>query len=485
MTATEDTDTASLAIDDIRACFEGAVPAVLCTASADGTPNVTYVSRAHQVDDERIAVSNQFLSKTARNIAANPRASLLLIDPLTYDQYRLQLVYERTERRGHVFERLRADVDALAALEGMQDVFHLRAADIFRVVELEQVPPSPTGQAPRQVPAGHRTSPELAAVAELVAHLARCGTLDDLLDAALEGLDRLLGYRHSYLLLADAEGRRLSTFASRGYDGEAIGAEIEVGVGLVGVAAERCQPMRAGNLLQVTKYTRSIRRQFEDSGTPGLSPITALPGLAEAESLLAVPAQAQGELVGVVVVESPEQVAFGPADEQLVGVVAAVVAQAVERLREADEDEPANPIAPSPAATPSIGEAARSGDTGPAPAEATVRFYAVDGSTFLDGDYLIKGVAGRILWSLLGHHAREGRTEFTNKELRLDPSLDLPGFKDNLESRLLLLKRRLDEHGAPIRMVKTGRGRFRLDVAVPIRLEADPAIGDGAPGPVG
>jgi hypothetical protein len=100
-----------------------------------------------------------------------------------------------------------------------------------------------------------------------------------------------------------------------------------------------------------------------------------------------------------------------------------------------------------------------------------VRYFSVDGSTFLDGDYLIKGVAGRVLWLLLGHHQREGRIDFTNKEVRLDPSLELPEFRDNLESRLILLKRRLDERDAPIRIEKTGRGRFRLAVDGELRLE--------------
>jgi adenylate cyclase len=57
-----------LTLRELHLCFEGVIPAVIATASADGVPNVTYLSRVRIVDDDRIALSNQFFSKTARNL---------------------------------------------------------------------------------------------------------------------------------------------------------------------------------------------------------------------------------------------------------------------------------------------------------------------------------------------------------------------------------------------------------------------------------
>jgi adenylate cyclase len=451
-----------ISLADLEVCFEGAVPAVIATASADGTPNITYLSRVCKVDDQRIALSNQFFSKTVRNLSENPRASVLMIDPTTYAQYRLTLVYERTERRGALFERLREDVDAVAALHHMEGVFKLRAADIYRVLHIDRVLSAADrrGEPVISRAALRRTNNEIG-LAELANRIARAPDLDAIVTTTVRGLAELLHFDHSLLLLLDEDGRRLYTIASHGYDTEGVGSEVTVGEGIVGMAAARAAPVRIGNLHQMDRYGRRIRDAFEDAGAITPEHEIPVPGLPGAQSRIAVPALALGQLVAVLMVESRLPVAFNETDEAVLTIVGALVGNAieVERSREAVDDTPA------PRASLPNTEAH-------APTPAThVRFFGVDGSTFLDGDYLIKGVAGRILWSLLGHYSRDGRVEFTNKEVRLDPSLELPDFRDNLDSRLLLLKRRLDERSAPIRIEKTGRGRFRLIVHTALRLD--------------
>lgn len=446
-----------LRVADLHVCFEGAVPAVIATAAADGTPNVTYLSRVRFVDSERVALSNQFFSKTARNLAENPRASILLIDPHTYDEFRLTLVYERTDRRGPVFERLQADIEALQALGGVASVFKLRAADIYRVVDIEPIPKRPLQPDPTDVHAVRDASaPQLA---ELTARLSRCPDLDTLVSATVDGLAELFGYEHSVLLLVDELGTNLYTIASRGYDEQGVGSEVVIGEGIIGMAAARARPIRLGNLRQMVKYGQTVVRTSSAGERAAVQDIP-VPILPKVQSRVAVPAMALGQVVGVLVVESEQLVAFDANDEALLTIVASVVASAIEAERTQDRaaDATARTGAPAPVA--------------PTTSSTHVRFYTSDGSTFVDGDYLIKGVAGRILWCLLRQYEDEGRSDFSNREVRLDPSLELPEFRDNFESRLILLKRRLDERESPVRIEKTGRGRFRVVVETALRLES-------------
>lgn len=306
-------------------------------------------------------------------------------------------------------------------------------------------PPDPTG-----------------ALARLTTRLGRCPDLDTVLSTTVAGLDDLFGYVHSLVLLLDESGERLYTIASHGYPSEGIGSEVRVGEGVIGMAAARAEPMRVGNLGRMLTYARAVRRTHEEHGGEAPGHELALPGLPGAESQVAVPAMVHGLLLGVVAVESDSQLAFGADDEAVLSVVAGLVGAAVELdrlLEEAAADHPPPQSARGPGAAP----AART---------TRVRFFPQDGSTFVDGDYLIKGVAGRILWKLLGQYQHEHRDEFTNREVRLDPTLELPQVRDNFESRLILLKRRLDEHDAPIRIEKTGRGRFRVVVDTALVLES-------------
>ncbi|HEY8613740.1 MAG TPA: pyridoxamine 5'-phosphate oxidase family protein, partial [Roseomonas sp.] len=108
--------TPSLAALD--ACFEGVVPSIICTVAADGTPNISYLSHVARLGEGRVALSNQFFSKTAANLQMNPRAALLVVDPRSGAQYRLDIRYRESIETGSDFDRMDADLRASSAQLG-------------------------------------------------------------------------------------------------------------------------------------------------------------------------------------------------------------------------------------------------------------------------------------------------------------------------------------------------------------------------------
>ena len=191
-------------------------------------------------------------------------------------------------------------------------------------------------------------------------------------------------------------------------------------------------------------------------------PEIPLPGLPDAQSALVIPLCVSDRLVGVLAAESREPMHFAEWHEAYLEVIGNQIALGIVRMldRLSSESEAA---VPENAARLALRRKASSPEPAPGPAK-TVTYYVSDDSVFIDGEYLIRNVPGRILWRLLRQWQSEGRTEFTNRELRLDSSLGLPAVKDNLESRLILLRRRLDEKCPEVRMEPCGRGRFALRV---------------------
>jgi hypothetical protein len=338
----------------------------------------------------------------------------------------------------------------------MSGVFRLRGSDIYRVLEIAAVPGKPL-----PLPPPRRNL--LSALRLCAERMTQVGDLGRLLDDTLAGLAELLDVQHAMVLMLDGSGRRLYTVASRGYPVSGVGSEIAVGCGVIGVAAAERTPIRIMHMSAEYSYGRAIRESIEQAGL-GKSLETAIPfpGLADSRSQLAVPICGGGRLLGVLYVESPEDLRFGYDDEDALVAIAGQLGMAIHVLQQtAESHEEAPPAA--------AGKVAADG------APVTIRHYAADDSVFLGDDYLIKGVAGAIVCKLVRDFLAEGRTEFTNRELRLDPSIRLPDISDNLEARLVLLERRLAERSPSLHIEKTGRGRFRLVVGRPVKLLEMPA----------
>ena len=92
------------------------------------------------VDDHHVAISNQFFTKTVANLAANPLAAVVCVDPQTCYAYKLLVRYERSDDEGEIFETVRRSIDMIASLTGMADVFALRAVGVFRVLDASAFP---------------------------------------------------------------------------------------------------------------------------------------------------------------------------------------------------------------------------------------------------------------------------------------------------------------------------------------------------------
>jgi hypothetical protein len=158
------------ALDAIASCFEGIVPATICSCAADGTPNVTYLSIVHRLDEWHVGLSYQFFNKTRTNVLENPMVQVIVVSPETGDQYRLDLQYERTDVEGAVFDRMSTRLAAVASQTGMSQIFTLRGVGRLSRARLSSGAVRKFRHRPRTV---HQYLPRVESLTEQLACMPR------------------------------------------------------------------------------------------------------------------------------------------------------------------------------------------------------------------------------------------------------------------------------------------------------------------------
>ncbi len=454
-------------------CYQGVVPALIATAALDGTPNVTYLSQVFYVDERHVALSCQFFNKTKQNVMQTRRATVVLYDPLTFEAYRLALRYQHAEETGPLFDAMSMRIEAIASHTGMSGVFRLKSADVYEVEACEHlvgfidVPAVPALDDP-----GGRS--ELRALQVVSQSACRAESPEQLFEEVLLKLDDALGFQHAMFLLPEPGDESLRVVAQRGYPDVVVGTVIGLGEGFIGIVAKERRVLRVSGIEQGLSYGRAVRGQLaQTSARRGLGHEIPLLGLPDAQSALVMPLVVGERLVGLLAVESRHRFGFDEWDETFLEIVANQVATSLQTLlaRAGGEDRSEQPTPRAP--THAVPDAAPTATAGAA--VRRFRFFPSDDCVFVDGEYLIRNVPGRILWKLLREHADSGRTEYSNRELRLDPWLGLPSVRDNLESRLTLLRKRLAQKCPELSLPSTARGHFRLEATCAIELEEPPA----------
>jgi hypothetical protein len=407
-------------LESIRDCLRAGLPAPMATCSADGTPHISHISQVEYLDRERVATSRQSFNRTLPHLQASPYSQAMVVRPKTGEQFRLDLRYLHTATEGEEFEAMRATFEAMAPRTEQDSALRLRGLDVHRVLRCTRV------KRGLDTPA-HVAAPDpLVMLEQFARRLERPTSHEEATREMIDALEDLFGFRYAALI---APG------------------DIEAGSGLIGTAASRRRVIVTANIARA----RSMAAAVSGGDDPGGAPELALTGQVQARSAAAVPLVVGKDVLGLLYLESPEPSAFGGPTEGLLRIIGAHAAAAL-----AARGAPREPLAPS----------------GEPPIELV--YYEADDTVLCDSAYIVKGAPGRILWSMLKAHAESGRTQFSNRELRLDESLGLPAGNDNLEARLLVLRRRLAEIDCGVRLERVGRGRLELGLERPAELTEVP-----------
>ena len=178
-----------------------------------------------------------------------------------------------------------------------------------------------------------RRNKEIEIIERVASQISKTLNLDAIAKTMLISMEEYFGFKHSMILLLDGSESVLKVIATHGYEEEGIGAEVKIGVGVIGMVAKKKKLMRMANLGAQKQYMQAIKQQIQPSEETVIVDVTSLPGLKNAESQVAIPMLMEDELIGVFSVESDQVNIFDKSDELIIKILANQTANALQNAK--------------------------------------------------------------------------------------------------------------------------------------------------------
>lgn len=265
---------------DMKPALEGRLPSTILTASADGEPNIANLSKVWAVDDAYLAVANQMLNKTARNVAENPLVLLRLPDPRDLLHWEIEARYVGAETEGALYERVRNDLQAVAWMAGADDFAALRSVFLFEVLSCRKCEEDAVDRSPEA----------------------------DRYEGLLQALSDVLGWKRLAYWLPPSDGQgELKLAASRGQQGseraEAVIARLKRLSALV-LAERRVVQLR--HMSSQLRYAHTLLSESDKQGQTADRGDIPLPERELPSSFAGIPVFDMQQLIGVISCEETE-----------------------------------------------------------------------------------------------------------------------------------------------------------------------------------
>ncbi len=178
-----------------------------------------------------------------------------------------------------------------------------------------------------------RRTKEIEIIEKVASQINKNLDLDKIAKTMLVSMDKYFDFKHSMILLFDQTENFLKVIATHGYQNEGIGAEVEIGVGVIGVVAKKKKLMRMANIGSQRRYMQTIKKQVALTDKVEPEKEIHLPRLPNAESQVAIPMLMEDELIGVFAVESDQVNIFDKSDEMIIRILANQTAIALQNAK--------------------------------------------------------------------------------------------------------------------------------------------------------